>query len=162
MPLYNPTIAFQSGVYPNTVIPTADMASMIDNFTYVTSKQFGVISVAAPAAITQATAGTWTTIFNGVYVNQEGRPTMIVINFGLVSSGTNANVVKFGLFKNNVLYATLGRFSAVSTAVIGATLTQFVTAPIAADAWQLKWLVEDVIANSWTIPRGLRITSWAI
>lgn len=162
MPIYNPSISFQSGAYPNTVIPTADVNSLLDNFTYVTAKQFGVISVAAPTAITQASAGTWVTIFNGVYVNQEQRPTMLVFNFGLVSSGTNANVIRFGLFKNNVLYATLGRYSALATASIGASLSQFVVAPAASDAWQFKWLVENATANTWTIPQGVRITSWAI
>jgi|SRR5689334_7365489 len=170
---YNPALPFVSGVYPNQVIPSSNINTLLTNIANsrkpVTDASNIVTSYAAPNAITQATAGTWQNLTDGgvtysigeVFGYMDTNQDMLIHFEGqVVASATVANNALFSVFVNNTIVGgVVHKLKAYNT--VGTLVSFYKLVPAASFNTALikvMWQVELGAPNvTFTIPNGFRV-----
>lgn len=111
----------------------------------------------APASISQATAGTWTTLATWTLA-ANALPGLVSFQANINRSAAVANWIRVGLFRNGVLQTSYVFDVAPITLEIPTVSTNGGTT----DTWDLKWMVTLSPAVTYTMPNGYRIAHYQI
>lgn len=122
-----------------------------------TRSNYQLSQTTPPTAITQATAGTWSTLASYT-LPANGLPGFFTMLASLNRSAVVSNWVRIGLFRNGVLQNSY----VFDLAPVVIEMSAQSTSGGGTDTWDVKWMITNAAVVTYSMPAGFRIAHYQI